>query len=259
MNNRIRRSRVVICILIILSSATTLCYSNESSEDFEYEPLKDQHLDTLYFGTQYFLPYPPSSGESNKTTISALNRTTFSHNLRDRKFNSKIKPELNLWLDAAGTKGIELEFEINFQAVEDLTELPDKTFKITFQNYTTNGSLDGEVLNLTYLNYEREPFDIKSGADNWCLVYLIIRRTDNITGSKVTLYCGAEDRVSNIKIPYSQTLSAYNYEQEKDNDMDSTPGFTGLSFLFAIVLLISINYLRLRFPALALDRSDPER
>jgi hypothetical protein len=62
---------------------------------------------------------------------------------------------------------------------------------------------------------------------------------DNETVGKLTIYHGADGKASLIQLPWNQTLSKYEYEQDK-NDNDS-PGFglqiVTLSFIAIIFSL----------------------
>jgi hypothetical protein len=231
---------IILFILIIIVASTMLCYSNPDSGSAvknKKEP-PEVELDRLYLGNFYLLPDPPGDGAGNFTKLSALNQTTFSHNISDRKFNQDIKPRLRLWLDAFGTQGITLEFELTFQAVEDQTLLPNKVYRIVFKNYTTQGLPGQEYVNLTYTKYDGEPFDIKSGADNWAGVYLTIRRIDNKKDADLRILTGAGGKISYVKIPYDQTLSSYQYEEE---DNSSTPGFAGGYLVLSITTIIFVT------------------
>ena len=130
--------------------------------------------------------------------------------------------------------------------MEDRTLLPEKTYKILFKDYTTSGSITGENLKLIYTKYEGKTFDIKYGNDNWCAVYLTIIRTDNETASKLDVYAGAENKTSQITIPYDKTLSAYEYEQEKKKEEEnkSTPGFGLDQGVIALGVLLIIFYIK---------------
>lgn len=232
--------------LIFLTIISTLCVGNDNSDNdskYDYEP-PDQELEKLYLSENYLLPQPPSHDSNNKTELLAQNRTIFGHNIRDRKFNNKITPELNLWINSHGRSGIELEFEIVFQAVEDNTLLPHKTFKILFENYTTNGSTENENLMPAFIKYDGKYFDIQYGNENWSSIYLKIQRTDNFTDTIVDIYFGSEQKVSYIKIPYDKTLSFYEYEKEKEEENQATPGFTAIQVVLVLGILISIFYLR---------------
>ncbi len=233
--------RILILLLIVILILTTLCYGsddkNESTKN--KNPPPDVELDKLYLGKSYLLPDPPGSAPANKTELPAMNHSTFTHNIRDRKFNDKLKPELRLWVNTQGTKGIRLEFEIGFQAVEDNTIIPNKRFKILFSNYTTQGTIEPEYINLTFLKFDGAPFDINPGVENWCSVYLTIRRTDDMTNSKLYIFTGAEGKISYIIIPYDRTLSSY--EHEKEDESENTPGF-GLELVGTAIIISSIIY-----------------
>ena len=110
-----------------------------------------------------------------------------------------------------------------------------KLFRAKFGNYTTTGDQGGEFVNLTYTKYNGEPFDIKSGADNWCAVYLTIRRMDKLEDADLDIYTGAKGKISYVKIPYDQTLSSYEHENEENN---ATPGFLGGCVILALMVVI---------------------
>ncbi len=234
-------SKLILGAIIFVLIFTSLCYGNTDNESDteDYTPsLSKQQLSTLYLGTAHLLPDPPGPDKMNKTELSAQNQSVFGRNILDRKFNSKMKPGLNLWFDAHGKKGIQLEFEISLQAVEDSTVLPDKTYKIRFKNFTTQGAAGVQNLNITYLDYQGKPFDIKYGAENWCSVTLIIKRMDNITDTKLTIYCGADNKISNITLPYDRTLSAHDYEKEKEDSENATPGFNSVEIIISVTILM---------------------
>ena len=228
--------------MIFILISTSLCITNDqSTTDNGTGSAPDKNLDTLYLGKNYLLPDPPGSDKANKTELSALNKTIFGHNIRDRKYDKKLEPELHLWLNAHGRRDIKLKFEIVFQAVEDNIPLPGKTYKILFENHTTNGTTGPFNLRVPFIDYNGKPFDIKSGADNWCIVQLVIKRTDNVTDGELTIYTGAEDRISYIKLPYNQTLSAYNRDLE-EKDKNATPGFEINAVLLTLVAVAIILF-----------------
>jgi hypothetical protein len=233
---------VLISILIFVLTITALCNGNddkgESVNNKKTPP--DVELEKLYLSKYYLVPNQPGDDSTNKTEILAMNQSTFSHNIRDRKFNEKLKPKLKLWVDAHGKSGIKLEFEIGFQAVEDNTIIPNKNFKIIFPNYTTAGNQEPEYINLSFLKFDGEPFDIQPGADNWCSVYLTIKRTDELTNSKLQVYTGANGKNSYIIIPYDKTLSSF--DQGAEDESGNTPGFEFETVVIAIFILITIYF-----------------
>jgi len=236
----------IALLLIIIMTLTSLCLGDESSNDAnskkKLDEIPKEELKILYLARPTMRDTPPGNDKSNQTELSAENQVIFGQNIFDRKFDDKIKPELNLWLDTNGKKGIKLEFEIYFQAVEDSTLLPNKYFKAIFSNYTTNGTTDIIYLRREFLKYEGTPFDIKSGSENWCSVTFKISRTDNATDSKLHIYHGAENRVSFITIPYNETQSSHEYEQEKDEE--PTPGFIGTNFIIILLVVCIILYIQ---------------
>jgi hypothetical protein len=231
-------------IFIIIIIFTSLCTSTDSSSEKQenHEPPEVEY-DTLYIGTDYLLPDPPGPDKNNKTELLANNKSTFGHNIRDRKYNDQIDPSIYLWLNTKGKKGLSLEFEITFQMVEDNTVKPDKKYKISFDSYVTKGNSSLEIVNLTFSQYDGKPFDIKYGNDNWCMVYLTISRIDNKTDSKLLVFSGANDKISYIKIPYDRTLSSYEYEKEKEKDNKNTPGFS-IGYGIAAFVTLLIFYLK---------------
>lgn len=234
--------KVISVSIIILLVFSCLCTGEQTSRKGEEEKdIPDVDLEILYLGQSYLLPTPPGPGVKNKTEISAQQQISFSHNIRDRKFNEDLKPELNIWVKSQGKSGMKLEFEIYFQMVEDATVKPNKKYKIIFGNYTTSGLSEFENITLPYLSYKGKPFDIKYGSENWCSVTLIITRTDNETKEKLHIYLGADEKVSFIKIPYDITLSAFEHENKEKKDDKNTPGFE-FGLIIVTLLIITLKY-----------------
>jgi hypothetical protein len=139
---------------------------------------------------------------------------------------------------------MELDFVITFQAVEDSTIITGKTYKILFQNYSTNGSTNIEKITPKFANYDGKTFDIKYGNENWCTVNLTVIRSDSLSNASLEIFCGAEEKISFIKIPYDQTLSFYEFEQEENKDDQATPDFTLGQVVISIGLIIVVLYLK---------------
>jgi len=232
-----RISTVIIVIILFMS----LCISSDNSNsNASNDNTASNQLNILYLSkSMYLLPTPPETDELNKTELTSAKSLIFGHNIRDRKFNKDLAPELELWLDTHGKSGLVLTFELGFQAWEDETLVKGKFFKILFENYTTTGAKAGENAKVSYAGIEGEPFDIKYGSDNWCAIYFKVNLTGNISGTGVEIYCGAEGKISKIKIPYDQTLSAYIHGE--DSDGDSTPGFQG-GFIIIILGALTVIY-----------------
>jgi hypothetical protein len=187
----------------------------------------------------YLLPTAPETSELNKTELTTAKSLIFGHNIRDRKFNSDLASELELWLNAHSKSGLVLNFELGFQAWEDETLVKGKFFKILFENYTTTGAKAGENAKVSHAAIVGEPFDIKYGSDNWCAIYLKLNLTGNTSSTIVDIFCGAEGKLSKIKTPYDQTLSSYIHGE--DSDGDNTPGFLG-GFIIIILGALAVIY-----------------
>ncbi len=232
---------------IFMMVLCTLCISNNTSSsenNDKYVPQED--LEFLYLSSsKYLLPEPPGDDSKNKTELTAGKSTYFSHNLRDRKFNEALNPELDLWLDAHGKNGLVLRFEIGFQVWEDETLIEGKFYKIIFKNYTTTGATGGENVKVAFLEYDGVPFDIKYGTGNWASIYLMINLTENVSAASasVDIICGAGGKISSIKLPYDQTLSGFEHEQNKNNDGDSTWCSSSLVLVFAIGIIASVSFI----------------
>jgi hypothetical protein len=231
--NRWTETGTVILVLFIILNSLTFCFFNLGLAESV-----DEGLDTLFLSKYYLVPERPGDDPSNYSTLSAENTISFGHNIRDRKLDRSIIPELNLWLDDGGNAGIELEFEIRVQAVKDNTVVPDKSFWMLFKNYTTIGKSGPQPVNIGFINYAEETFDIDKGMDNWAIFTLTIQRTDNLTGSDLRIYHGADGKASYLKLPWNQTLSKFEYENEKNDDND-VPGFELALFAFAFIVIIA--------------------
>jgi hypothetical protein len=235
--------RGALVLLMVLVFITGGCISPDpaTAEDNG----SNQNLEILYLSSsRYFVPEAPGPEEVNKIELTTAKSLTFSHNIRDRKYNSKLTPYLNLWLDAHGKSGLNLSFQVGFQAWEEDTLITDKKFEILFENYTTKGFLVGEKVELQYQKYQGVPFDIKAGASNWSTIYLTINLTDtSLTSGKdeigVDLYTGADGKASYIKIPYDQTLSAYKHKKDNEDD-GSIPGFNTPTVIIALLATLTL-------------------
>jgi hypothetical protein len=223
----------IIVVLFIVISTLNLTTLSSVSE-------KDDDLGKLYLSkSQYLLPNPPGAEAANKTELEPSKPIYFSHNIRDRKFDENLNPALDLWLDAHSQAGIELQFEIGFQAWEDNTLIEGKFFKIKFNNYKTTGAAGGENAKVTFLGYDGEPFDIKYGNDNWASIYLMINISKNATKkTSVDILCGAGEKVSFISLPWDQTLSQYDSDQDQDGDDNGS--LCGFSFIFVLIIMVVV-------------------
>ncbi|MCK5561330.1 MAG: hypothetical protein KAJ51_12075, partial [Thermoplasmata archaeon] len=229
-NGRLWASIIVVLFIIISTlNLTTLSSMSENDDD----------LGKLYLSkSQYLLPNPPGAEATNKTELDPGKPTYFSHNIRDRKFNENLIPELDLWLDAHSQAGIELQFEIGFQAWEDNTLMDGKFYKIKFNNYKTTGAEGGENAKVTFLEYDGEPFNIKYGNDNWASIYLMINISKNATKTSVDILCGAGGRTSFIRLPWDQTLSQY--ESDKNQDDDDNGSLCMFSLIFVLIIMVVV-------------------
>ncbi len=230
-------------LLILILFLNGQCLANSTLKQTRgNNDTPDGPLNIYYLSISKFLsPTPPAKSNSNKTELTVSQPLIFTHNVRDRKFDDQITPELNLWLDSRNKKGLEIKFELGFQAWEDDTLIKDKFYKILFKNYTTIGATGGENVRLHYLKYDGETFDIKYGTNNFCSIYFMINLTDNPTpSSSVDIYCGAWGKTSYIKLPYNQTLSAYEFEKEKNEKTQPTPGFLVELFFAALIATMAI-------------------
>jgi hypothetical protein len=234
-------ARSLIIIILILLVSTSLCTSNNDTAGSvdNNSSTPDLELEKLYIGKYYLLPNKPGDDSTNKTELLANNHSIFGHNIFDRKFNDKLDPELNLWLEDLGAPGMILECELQIQAVEDSTEITGKKFSIIFENFTTTGEPAPYYVKLEFKNYQGEPFDIKSGKDTWASLILILRRVDSESESKLMIYCGAGGKASYLITPYDQTYSKYRADNEKEDN--GTPGFGG-GLVIACMLALSILY-----------------
>jgi hypothetical protein len=242
MANRKLPARSLIIIILILLVSTSLCTSSHDTAGSEENnnSTPELELEKLYIGKYYLLPSKPGDDNTNKTELLANNQSIFGHNIFDRKFNDKLNPELNLWLEDLGVPGMILECELQIQAVEDSTEITGKKYSIIFENFTTAGEPAHYNVKLNFKSYQGKPFDIKSGKDTWASLTLIIRRVDSESDSKLMIYCGASGKASYLITPYDKTYSKYKSENEADDK--GTPGFGGGMAIASIVVLVVIYY-----------------
>ena len=177
----------LMIFLIILNSLCISTNANNSKDNIKNTP--KEPLNIFYLSvSRYLLPEPPGNEDTNITVLIPEQQLAYTHNIRDRKFDAKNKPELNIWLNARESKGIILNFEISIQAWEEDTFIEGKFFKILFNIYTAKGTAEGEFAKVSFLKYSGEPFDIKFGSDNYGAISLSINITGNITKStKVSL------------------------------------------------------------------------
>jgi hypothetical protein len=222
MRKRIRwiKSLTFFLILILVLNylfVTIAALNNGSNQDTNNKPLNIFYLSK----SQYLLPYPPGDEATNKTELSTSQGLVFTHNIRDRKFNTELMPELDIWLNANGKAGLTLTLELGFQAWEQDTLIEGKFYRILFKNYTTSGLSGIENAKITFDKYVGEPFDISYGSD-FAAFYLLVNLTDNTSKPRtVEIYCGAGDKTSYIKLPYDKTLSSTEDKENKD-DQSST-------------------------------------
>jgi hypothetical protein len=242
MNGNVFKTWIVAIFLVALAFFNILCFSDNSTDSASTvdEP-SDQNIDKLYLSRSAFLlPNPPDDDPMNKTTIAPGSTATYGHNLRDRKLNKDLNPELDLWIDTKGQSGLVLHFEIGFQAWEDDTLMNGQVYNIEFENYTTVGGSGPEHATVPFIKYIGEPYDIKHGSKNWASIYFSINFTENSSASSIDILSGAGGKTSFIKLPFDQTLSAFEHEQSKDKDKNNTPGFTGELFIVSFVAIIAL-------------------
>ena len=234
---------VLSVIIVALVFSSSLCISSNSANNQKTnEKTPSQDLEILYLNGIYLSPTKGGIEEFNKRELTSTKNLTFTHSIRDRKFNKDFKPEIMLWLDSHGKTNLKLGFEIGFQAWEDDTLIEDKFFKIIFANYTTSGNPYGENVSLSYLRYDGTPFDLKSGSNNFAAVYFSISLEDTGKSDKIDIYTGADGKASFIKVPYDKTLSSVS--NKNGNDNDSTPGFTLEWVLIVLIIIIVLRHSR---------------
>ena len=174
MRKRIRWLKSLASFLILLMVLNSIFITITAQNNGPNQNTNDKPLNIYYLSkSQYLLPYPPGDEATNKTELSTSQGLVFTHHLRDRKFNTELTPELDIWLNANGKAGLILTFELGFQAWEEDTLIEGKFYRILFKNYTTLGLSGIENAKISFDKYVGEPFDISYGSD-FAAFYLLI-------------------------------------------------------------------------------------
>lgn len=222
---------LALVILIIASFNNPLSVSDNASSG---STTTDTDLDILYLhgrsdGGTLLQPYAPGDSAKNYTLVNTTHTRKFGHNILDRKYNSELKPEVNIYVDSFDTPGMVLNFKLEFYLFKDNALATEPVATAVFSNYTTKGSLLPEFIEIKSTEYEGQPVDIGSSGGFGASVRFTVWRTDGLKDDYVKFYCGADEKVSWIRIPYDRSLSS-----TKKNDDDSTPMDSGLLLILAI-------------------------
>jgi hypothetical protein len=204
----------------------------------------DTGLDILYLhgrsdGGTLLQAYAPGDSAKNYTVVNTTHARKFGHNILDRKYNSELRPEVNIYIDSYDTPGMILNFKLEFYLFDGNTLATEPVATAVFSNYTTKGSLLTEFVEIKSTEYEGKPVDIGSGGGFGASVRLTVWRTDDLKNNDVKLHCGADGKVSWIRIPYDRSLSS-----TKKNDDNSTPMDSGLLLIVAISTYCIFFYYR---------------
>ena len=232
---------LALIILIIASFNNQFPVSDNASSN---STTTDNDLDILYLhgrsdGGTLLQPYAPGDSAKNYTVVNTTHTRKFGHNILDRKYNSELKPEVNIYIDSYDTPGMILNFKLEFYLFEDNALATEPVATAVFNNYTTKGSLLPEFVEIKSTEYEGKPADIGSSGGFGASVRLSIWRTDELKDDNVKLHCGVDGKVSWIRIPYDRSLSS-----TKKNDDDSTPMDSGLLLILAISSYCLFTYYR---------------
>jgi hypothetical protein len=236
-------SVAILALMVLILASLTDPFSVSKSASSDSTPTETE-LDILYLhgrsdGGTLLQPYSPGDSSKNYTLINSSRDRKFGHNILDRKYNSNLKPEVNIYIDSFDTPGMILNFKIEFYLFEGNTLLTEPVATAVFSNYTTKGSLLPELIELKSSKYEGEPVDIESTGGFGASVRLTVWRTDNLDQSDVKVLCGSEGKVSWIRIPYDKSLSS-----TKKNGEDTTPMDSGLLLIMAICSYCLLSYYR---------------
>jgi len=223
----------IFCLLILILAIFTNPFSSTDNTS-SVSAATDTELDILYLhgrsdGATLLQPYAPGEAARNHTILNTTHARKFGHNILDRKYNSGLDPEVNIYIDSFDTPGLVLNFKIEIYMFEGNTLLTEPQAVAIFSNYTTKGSLLPELVEIKSTEYDGKPVDIESGGGFGASIRLTIWRTDGFKNDNVKIYCGADGKVSWIRIPYDKSLSS-----EKKDDDESTPMDSGLLLIMAI-------------------------
>ncbi len=234
---------VAFTVIVMVVSAFNLPYS-ENDDATSEATTSENRLDILYLhggigkGT-LLAPYPPGNDPKNVTVMNATTDRKYGHNILDRKYNSAIKPTVNIYVDSSKTEGMVLNFKLEFYMIEGnrLALVPVAT--AIFTNYTTKGTAEPELIELKSAKYEGTPVDVQTGEGYGASVRLTVWRTDDINDVELKLICGANDKISWVQIPYDRSLSS-----TKKDDNESTPMDSGVLAVVAIAASSLVVYYR---------------
>jgi hypothetical protein len=232
---------LALLILILASITDPFSVSNIARSD---STTNETELDILYLhgrsdGGTLLQPYSPGDSAKNYTLINSTQERKFGHNILDRKYNSNLKPEVNIYINSFDKTGMILNFKIEFYLFEGNTLLTEPVATAIFSDYTTKGSLLPELIELRSSKYDGEPVDIESTGGFGASVRLTVWRTDNMEQHDVKILCGANEKVSWVRIPYDRSLSS-----TRKNGEDSTPMDSGLLLIVAICSYCFLTYYR---------------
>ena len=225
----------VFAIIVMVISVFNMPYSDNDNATSEATS-SETRLDILYLHgavgkATLFQAYAPGDSPQNVTIMNTTTDRKFGHNILDRKYNSAIKPAVNIYVDSSKTEGLVLNFKLEFYLIEENRLATSPVATAIFDNYTTKGTSEQELIELKSTKYEGTPVDIQTGEGYGASVRLTVWRTDKLDEVDLNIYCGADAKISWIQIPYDKSLSS---TQKDDNDK-STPMGSGVLAIVAIM------------------------
>lgn len=231
-------------VIVMVISAFNVPYSDNDDATSEATN-SETRFDIFYLhgaigkGT-YLRPSQPGDNATYKTTLNSTFTLEIGRSMIDRKYNPEIKPAVNIYINSLETKGIIVNFRIEFYLFEGNFLPDDPVSTAIFNNYTTKGSSSPEYIQLTSTKYQDDPPEDMPAGEFGGSVRLKIWRTDNIDEVDLEIYCGADAKISWIQVPYDKSLSS----TQKDDDDKSTPMGSGALLVMAITAGSLVVYYR---------------
>jgi hypothetical protein len=222
-------------------------FATAQEESEEETILNEYYIEKKDDDAVWLVPYKPEPGEGKKVTLEPGQYFNVSQGIIDRKYNSDIKPEVELNIATHGVEGLVIDVQMEFRYFSGQYLPTNPNVTAFFDPYETRGYIDEpEFINIKSSYYSEVPRDIPQPDYGGVLRFSLVFSSDDVNDT-IDVMCGEDDYHSIIRTPYDKSYSSTVVE-DGDSDgieVNTTLCWTvGILFLAVIVIIIVIMHFR---------------